>query len=67
MASKYPMRALRIDDELYAKLCRLADKDERSFNAECTYALKLFVAEQERRYGKIPVDTPDTEGTQDNR
>lgn len=62
MASKYPIRPLRIDDTLYKKLCYLADKDERSFNAECTYVLKLFVEEQERKYGPIPVQAPDTEG-----
>ena len=59
MPSKVPMRGLRIDDDLYNKLCYLAKLEERSFNQEAAYILKRFVADFEKQHGPIPSTAPD--------
>lgn len=55
MPSKVPLRGLRIDDELYEKICLLGKMNERSFNQEATFVLKQFVAEFEKKNGPLPV------------
>ena len=59
MPSKVPMRGLRIDDDLYNKLCYLAKLEERSFNQEAAYILKRFVSEYEKNHGPLPSSAPD--------
>ena len=60
MASKLPMRALRIEDGLYEKVCQIAKSEKRSFNAEVAYILERFV----QQYGAIqsPEPAPAQEG-----
>ena len=58
MPSKVPMRGLRIDDDLYNKVCYIAKLDKRSFNQEAAYILMRFVADYEQRHGPIPPDAP---------
>lgn len=55
MASKLPMRPIRIDDALYNKICYVANLEERSYNAEVTYILKCFIQQFEAKHGPIPV------------
>ena len=66
MASKVPMRQVRMDDALHAKVCFIADNEERSFNAEVVFILKSFVQQYERQHGPIPAGKPDTADTPDN-
>jgi len=66
MPSKIPMRALRIDEELYSKVCKIADLEKRSFNQECAYVLEKFVREWEAVHGPVPPDTLDTANTPDS-
>lgn len=54
MATKIPMRGLRIDDVLYAKICYIAKLNERSFNAQATYYLRQCVEKFEQEYGPVP-------------
>ena len=57
MPSVVPMRGLRMPDELYLKLKAIAERENRSYNQEAVYILKLFVEEYEQRHGSIEVDT----------
>lgn len=59
MASKLPMRPIRIDDNLYNKVCYIANIEERSYNAEVTYILKCFVQQYEAKHGPIPIHAQD--------
>lgn len=53
----YPQRGLRIDDETYLKLRKLAEKDNRSFNNFVVTLLHQYVEGFERQHGVIEVDT----------
>lgn len=61
MGSKYPMRALRISDVLYTKVCNLAKLDHRSFNSEVAYILERYIQQFESMNGQIPNIAPDPE------
>ncbi len=39
---------LRIDEELYNKIAKIADTEERSINSQILYILKLFVEKEEK-------------------
>lgn len=39
---------LRIDDELYEKIKKIADKQERSVNAQILFILKKYIEEQKK-------------------
>ena len=39
-------RILRIDEDIYEELKKLADKDERSVNAQIIYIIKNFIEEK---------------------
>jgi hypothetical protein len=53
----FPQRGLRIDDELYLKLRKLAADENRSFNNYVYTLLQRFVADYETANGVIDVDT----------
>lgn len=53
----FPQRGLRIDDELYLKLRKLAADENRSFNNYVYTLLQRFVADYETANGVIEVDT----------
>lgn len=61
MASKIPMRQVRMEDDLHQKVCRIADIEERSFNAEVVYILKQYVQQYEAKHGPIviPASVPE--------
>lgn len=59
MPSNVPMRGLRMTDDLYLKLKYIANKENRSYNQEAVYILKLYVEEFEKENGTILVDTDD--------
>ncbi len=67
MASKIPMRPLRINDELYQKVCVLAKAEHRSFNQQCAFILDRFVADFEARHGAIPVPAPEQSAEPDTQ
>jgi hypothetical protein len=50
------MRGLRMPDDLYLKIKRIAEKEERSYNQQAVYILKEFVAKYEGENGVIVVD-----------
>lgn len=58
MASKLPMRPIRIEDGLYNKICYIANLEERSYNAEVTYILKCFIQQFEDKHGPIQLPVP---------
>lgn len=58
MASKVPLRGLRIEDDLYNKVCYLAKMENRSFNQEATWIIMRFVADYEQKHGPIPSTVP---------
>lgn len=58
MASKLPLRGLRIDDDLYAKVCFIGKLNERSFNQQATFFIKQCVERFEREHGPIPDPVP---------
>ena len=39
---------LRIDEELYNKIAKIADNEERSINSQILYILKLFIEKNEQ-------------------
>ena len=55
MATKIPLRPVRMEDELYQKVCFIADLEERSCNAEIVYILKQFVQQYEAKHGPIQI------------
>lgn len=57
MPSAIPLRGVRIPDELYLKLRKIAEKENRSFNQEAVYILTRFVEAYENENGVIVVDT----------
>lgn len=61
MASKLPLRQIRMEEELHKKLCYIAGLEERSFNAEVVYILKQFVQQYEAKHGpiQIPASVPE--------
>lgn len=61
MATKIPMRQVRMEDELHKKVCYIANLEERSFNAEVVYILKQFVQQYEAKHGpiQIPASVPE--------
>ena len=63
MASKLPLRPIRIEDSLYNKICFIADLEERSYNAEVTYILKCFVQQFEAKHGPIPLPASGQQGS----
>ena len=58
MPSKMPLRGLRLDDEMYAKICYIGKLNERSFNQQATYYLRQCIERFEKEHGKIPVPAP---------
>lgn len=68
MASKVPMRGVRVADDLFQKASYVAKINGRSFNQQCIYLLKRMVANYEAKHGEIPLaahgpepaETPDT-------
>lgn len=57
MPSLKPIRALRMDDDLYLKIKHLADLDGRSFNNYVVRLLAKFISDYEENHGIIEVDT----------
>lgn len=57
MPSAIPLRGVRMSDELYLKLRKIAEKENRSFNQEAVYILTRFVEAYEKENGVIVVDT----------
>lgn len=57
MPSAIPLRGVRMPDELYLKLRKIAEKENRSFNQEAVYILMRFVESYEKENGAIAVDT----------
>lgn len=55
MPSAVPQRGVRIEDTLYDKLRALAVKDNRSFNQEVVYILRLYLDQYENEHGEIRV------------
>ncbi len=47
---------IRFPEDVYAKLRKIAEADDRSINWEVVAAVKLLIAEHERKHGTI---TPD--------
>lgn len=39
---------IRIDEELYEKIAKIAREEERSTNSQISYILKKFIEEQEK-------------------
>lgn len=48
MPSAVPQRPVRMDDDLYEKICMIAKEEERSFNQQVVYVLKKYVDQWER-------------------
>lgn len=46
---------LRIEEELYKKLCILAKSEGRSLNNLCEYILRMYVEKEEAKFGTIDV------------
>jgi len=46
-------------DDLYLKLKHIAKEENRSFNQEVVYILKLYIKEYEKKHGEIIVETDD--------
>lgn len=59
MASNIPMHGLRMNNELYQKLKRIAATENRSYNQQAIHILQQFVEEYEKEHGKISVNTDD--------
>lgn len=59
MPSSVPMRGVRMPDELYLKLKRIAKIENRSYNQEAVHILQKFVEEYERANGTISVSPDD--------
>lgn len=57
MPSNIPLRGVRMEDELYLKLRRIAEMENRSFNQEAVFILKQYVSRYEKENGEIAVDT----------
>lgn len=57
MPSNVPMRGLRISDELYLKLKKIAEKENRSYNKQAAYILQQYVDKYELVNGIIEIDT----------
>ena len=57
MPSNVPLRGVRMEDELYLKLRRIAELENRSFNQEAVFILKQYVSRYEKENGEIVVDT----------
>lgn len=58
MATKLQLRGLRIDDELYNKVCYVAELNERSFNQQATFFIKQCIERFEHDHGPIPPQQP---------
>jgi len=41
--------SIRIDEEIYEKIVKLADKDKRSVNSEIIFILEKFLKEKEEK------------------
>lgn len=52
-----PQRGLRLDDESYLKLCKLAKDENRSFNNFVVTLLHRYLNDYERANGTIEIDT----------
>lgn len=57
MPSNIPLRGVRMEDELYLKLRRIAEMENRSFNQEAVFILRQYVIRYEKENGEIVVDT----------
>ena len=55
MPSKVPLRGLRLDDDLYSKVCFIGKLNERSFNQPATFFIRQCVEKYEKEHGPIPV------------
>lgn len=55
--SAYP---LRIDETLQKKVKQIAKENDRTYRAQIENILKNFVADYEREYGEIQIDSPET-------
>ena len=53
MSAKSSPRSIRLTDELYAKLCFLAEKGNRSFAREAGRILQEYVDNYEAENGEI--------------
>lgn len=58
MPSKLPLRGLRLDDDLYLKVCQIGKMNQRSFNQQATFFIKQCVEKFEKEHGPIPVPAP---------
>lgn len=47
---------IRFSPDLYAKLRKLAEREDRSINWEVNTAVKLLIERYEREHGALPVD-----------
>ena len=61
--SETKQHAIRFPIDLYEKLRILAELDDRNLNAEVVYAVRLIIADYERRNGPIAVTPPDNAPT----
>lgn len=59
MASKIPMRPIRVEDSIYNKICYIANLEERSYNSEVVYILKQYIQQYEAKHGPIPALDPE--------
>ena len=46
---------LRIDEELYEKIVKLANMEERSINSQMLYIFKKYIEEYEKENGEIKI------------
>ena len=57
MPSLIPARGIRMPDELYLKLKRMAANEQRSLNRQVVFILEDYVRYYESEYGIIEVNT----------
>jgi hypothetical protein len=50
------MRGLRMQDDLYLKLRRIANLENRSYNQQAVHVLQDFVNKYEVEHGAIEID-----------
>lgn len=55
MPSLVPQRGIRVEDDLYDKMCYIAEQENRSFNQQAVYVFRKYVAEYEKEHGPIKI------------
>ena len=56
MSEKTVRHVIRIPSDLYDKLRKIAEKEERSINWEVIAAVRLLVEQHERQTESLPLD-----------